>query len=108
MYHQFNETGLYCFKTGNNHIGTIIVEPHKTIHHVPIFGDQPSKIEIVSRKNKFFCLFIVFKSNTKDLIQFDWKMADSEEEPVLIMIDSQSSVVPAAAGGLTGIFDCCK
>jgi hypothetical protein len=46
--------------------------------------------------------------NTKDLVQFDWKMTDSQEEPVLITIDSNSSVVPDAAGGLTGVFDCGK
>jgi hypothetical protein len=44
--------------------------------------------------------------NTKDLVQFDWKMADSQEEPIFIIIDSNSSVVPDTAGGLTGIFDC--
>jgi hypothetical protein len=46
--------------------------------------------------------------NTKDLIQFDWKMTDSQEEPIFITIDSNSSVVPDAAGGVTGIFDCGK
>jgi len=46
--------------------------------------------------------------NTNDLIQFEWKMTDSQDEPILITIDDNSSVVPDAAGGLTGIFDCCK
>ena len=46
--------------------------------------------------------------NTNDLIEFQWKMTDSEEEPVLITIDANSSVVPDVAGGLTGIFECCK
>jgi hypothetical protein len=46
--------------------------------------------------------------NTKDLVQFDWKIADSQEEPIFITIDSNSSVVPDAAGGLPGIFDCGK
>lgn len=35
-------------------------------------------------------------------------MSDSPEEPVLITIDANSSVVPDAAGGLTQIFNCCK
>jgi hypothetical protein len=46
--------------------------------------------------------------NTKDLIQFNWKMTDLEGENVLITIDSGSSVVPHAADGLTGVFDCGK
>jgi hypothetical protein len=46
--------------------------------------------------------------NTNDLIQFEWKMTDSQDEPILITIDDNSSVVPDAAGDLTGIFDCCK
>jgi hypothetical protein len=46
--------------------------------------------------------------NTNDLIEFQWKMTDSEEEPVLITVDANSSVVPDVAGGLTGIFECCK
>jgi hypothetical protein len=44
MYHQFNETGVYCYKTGNNQINTIIVEPRKTIQQVSVFGDQLSKL----------------------------------------------------------------
>jgi hypothetical protein len=43
MVHQFNEAGLFCYKTENNQIGTIVVEPRKNIYHVPIFGDQLSK-----------------------------------------------------------------
>jgi CTP-dependent riboflavin kinase len=43
MHHQFNETGVYCYKTGINQIGTIIVEPHKTIYPIAVFGDQLSK-----------------------------------------------------------------
>jgi len=46
--------------------------------------------------------------NTTDLIQFEWQMTDSQEEPILITVDANSSVVPDAAGGLTGIFNCCK
>ena len=56
----------------------------------------------------FLFIFLVHEMNTKDLVQFDWKMTDSQEEPVLITIDSNSSVVPDAAGGLTGVFDCGK
>lgn len=44
--------------------------------------------------------------NTKDLIQFNWKTNDSEEDPVFITIDKNSSVVPDHAGRVTGIFDC--
>lgn len=43
--------------------------------------------------------------NTNDLLQFEWKTTDSQE-PVVISIDSKSSVVPDADGGLTGVFDC--
>lgn len=43
MVHQFNETGLYCYKTGTNQIGTIIVEPRKAISHIPIFSEQSGK-----------------------------------------------------------------
>ena len=43
MIHQFNEAGLYCYKTGNNQIGTIIVEPRKAIIHIPIFGEHAGK-----------------------------------------------------------------
>jgi hypothetical protein len=46
--------------------------------------------------------------NTTDLIQFEWKMSDSHDEPILITVDANSSVVPDDAGGLTGIFNCCK
>jgi hypothetical protein len=42
MHHQFNKTGVYCYKTANDQIGTIIVEPQKIIHQVPIFSDQLS------------------------------------------------------------------
>ncbi|CAF0725929.1 unnamed protein product [Rotaria sordida] len=89
MYHQFIEAGIYCFKTGDNQIGTIIVEPRKNIHRIPLFSDR-----------------LTYKMNTNDLVQFDWKMNDSQEEPILITIEPYSSVVPDAAGGPTGIFDC--
>jgi hypothetical protein len=45
MIHQFNETGIYCYKNGTNQIGTIIVKPHKTIYRVPVFGEQLSKLK---------------------------------------------------------------
>jgi hypothetical protein len=45
MHHQFNATGIYCYKTGGNQIGTIIVEPRKTIHHIPVFDDQLGKLK---------------------------------------------------------------
>jgi len=53
-------------------------------------------------------IYLVLKMNTNDLLQFEWKMSDSQDEPILITIDANSSVVPDTAGGLTGIFDCCK
>ncbi len=55
-----------------------------------------------------FFWFLVHKMNTKDLVQFDWKMTESPDEPVFITIDTNSSVVPDVGGGLTGIFDCGK
>ena len=45
MFHQFNKTGVFCYKTENNQIGTIIVEPKKNIHSFPVFGDQLSKLK---------------------------------------------------------------
>ena len=110
MIHQFNETGIYCFKNGSNQIGTIIVEPHKTIYHIPVFGEQLGISNKKTNKIHFILMyfFLVHKMNTKDLIQFDWKMTESNEDQVFITIDSNSSVVPTTAGGLTGIFDCGK
>jgi len=52
MIHQFNETGIYCFKTSNNQIGTIIVEQHKAIFHIPLSGEQLSKLEIFKNQNQ--------------------------------------------------------
>lgn len=46
--------------------------------------------------------------NTSDLLLFEWKMSDSQDEPILITVDANSSVVPDSSGGLMGIFDCCK
>lgn len=46
--------------------------------------------------------------NTNDLLLFEWKMSDSQDDPILITVDANSSVVPDDAGGLMGIFDCCK
>lgn len=109
MIHQFNEAGLYCYKTGNNQIGTIIVEPRKAIIHIPIFGEHAGKSfeqeRINKRENR---IDLVHKMNTKDLVQFDWKRTDAPDDNVFITIDTNSSVVPDAAGGLTGIFDCGK
>jgi hypothetical protein len=45
MIHQFKETGIFCFKTANNQIGTIIVEPIINIHSFPVFGDQLRKFK---------------------------------------------------------------
>ncbi|CAF4237631.1 unnamed protein product [Rotaria socialis] len=89
MIHRFDETGIFCFKTATNQIGTIVVAPKINIHSFPIFGDQ-----------------LILKMNTYDFIQFEWKMSESEDDPLLITIDANSSVVPDTAGGLTGIFDC--
>jgi hypothetical protein len=48
--------------------------------------------------------------NTTDLIQFEWQMTDSQEEPILITLDSNSSKVSDLVHGRTGTFDfcCCK
>jgi hypothetical protein len=43
MHHQFNETGIYCYKTGIDQIGTIIVEQRKTIYPISVFGDELRK-----------------------------------------------------------------
>lgn len=107
MIHEFKETGIFCFKTLNDQIGTIIVEPKINIHSFPVFGDELSKLKIKRKKKESF-KNLVLKMNTNDLIQFEWKMSDSPEEPILITVDANSSVVPDAAGGLTGIFHCCK
>lgn len=40
MVYQFNETGIFCFKTRNGQIGTIVVEPKINMHSFPVFGDQ--------------------------------------------------------------------
>lgn len=50
MYHQFTETGIFCFKNGTNQIGTIIVEPRKNINHVSISTDGLSKNKIFEQK----------------------------------------------------------
>ncbi|CAM4854988.1 unnamed protein product [Rotaria socialis] len=89
MYHQFVATGIYCFKAGDNQIGTIIVEPHRNIYSIQVFGDS-----------------YTHKVNTNDFIQFHWKATDAQEELLQITMDSNSSVVPDIAGGLTGVFDC--
>ncbi|CAF3224711.1 unnamed protein product [Rotaria sp. Silwood2] len=85
----FDQINQQSIEVSNNQIGTIIVEPKINIHSFPIFGDQ-----------------LILKMKTTDLIQFEWKMTDSQDEPILITIDANSSVVPDTAGGLTGIFNC--
>jgi hypothetical protein len=47
---------------------------------------------------------------TKGFVQFNWKNTDSQEEPILITLDSKSSEVSEAVDGRTRIFDfcCCK
>ena len=52
--------------------------------------------------------YLVFTMNTNDLLLFQWKTIDGDGEPILITVDANSSVVPDGAGGLMGIFDCCK
>lgn len=42
MIHEFKETGIFCFKTANNQIGTIIVESKINIQSFPVFGDELS------------------------------------------------------------------
>lgn len=50
----------------------------------------------------------VLKMLKNDWIQFEWKMSDSPDEPILLTIDASTSVVPDSSGGLIGIFDCCQ
>jgi len=40
MTHQFEETGIFCYKNATNQIGTIIVQPKRTIKQIPILSDQ--------------------------------------------------------------------
>ncbi|CAF1395009.1 unnamed protein product [Rotaria sordida] len=91
MYHQFKETGVYYYRAANDQIGTIIVQPEKAIHQVQIVSDQK-----------------IHNMRTEGFVQFNWKTSDSPEEPILITIDSKSSVVAEAADGRTELFDCCK
>jgi len=51
--------------------------------------------------------FIVCKMNTNDLVQFNWKKKYSQE-PILLKIDSNSTVVPDEPSHPTGTFHCCK
>jgi hypothetical protein len=46
--------------------------------------------------------------NKRDFVQFNWKKSDSQEEPLLITIDPNSSVVGDTSSDLATIFDCCK
>ncbi|CAF3816167.1 unnamed protein product [Rotaria sp. Silwood1] len=89
MYHQFKATGIYYYRAANDQIGTIIVQPERAFHHVQIFSDQK-----------------VHNMKTEGFVQFHWKISDSQEEPILITIDSKSSVLAEAADGRTGLFDC--
>jgi hypothetical protein len=64
MMHEFRETGIFCFKTANNQIGTIIVEPKINIHSFPIFGDQLSKYTNREKSKRLFEYFS-FKNEYK-------------------------------------------
>ncbi len=44
----------------------------------------------------------------KGFVQFNWKCVNSQDEPILITVDSDSSRGSGATGNLTGIFGCCK
>jgi len=46
--------------------------------------------------------------NTKDLVQFNWKISESDKTPVFLTIDTLSSVVPEIVGGPAGVFECGK
>ena len=48
----------------------------------------------------------VLKMLKNDWIQFEWKISDSPDEPILLTIDASTSVVPDASAGLIGIFGC--
>ncbi|UJR33950.1 hypothetical protein I4U23_021368 [Adineta vaga] len=89
MVHQFNETGVFCFKTANNQIGTIVVEARQTIHQVPIFHEQ-----------------LVHKMNTNSLVEFNWTMDPTDEKTILFTLDTYSSVPTQAVEGAQGVFNC--
>lgn len=89
MTHQFMDTGIYCYKNATNQIGTIIVQPRRTITQIPVLGDQ-----------------LIHKINTKDLVQFNWKISEVKDTAVFLTIDTLSSVVPEIAGGPAGVFEC--
>lgn len=52
--------------------------------------------------------FVVHKINTKDLVQFNWKISEVKDTAVFLTIDTLSSVVPEIAGGPAGVFECGK
>ncbi len=45
--------------------------------------------------------------NTNDFVQFNWKKKHSQE-PILLKVDSNSTVVPDEPSHSTGTFHCCK
>jgi hypothetical protein len=49
IYHRFNKTGVYSYKTSNDQIGTIIVQPYKAIHNVQIYNNELSKLDQIKR-----------------------------------------------------------
>lgn len=55
-----------------------------------------------------FHVIVVEQMLEKDFIQFEWTKKDSQDEPILIVIDEKSSVVPKIAVDLATIFNCCK
>jgi hypothetical protein len=46
--------------------------------------------------------------NTKDLVQFNWNKKHSQEEPILLKVDSNSKEVPDEPSHSSGRFHCCK
>ncbi|CAF1236326.1 unnamed protein product, partial [Adineta ricciae] len=89
MLHQFNETGVFCYKTTSNQIGTIIVEARQTVHQIPVVPDQK-----------------IYEMNTNGVVQFNWLMDSSEDKTILFTLDPSSSVTPLASNGVDGVFKC--
>lgn len=104
LLHQFNELGVYCYKTATNQIGTIIVEPRRTVHQIPVFSEQLSKSR--HSANPTDRLRLVHKINTNGLVQFNWQMDTPDVTSMLMTLDPQSSVVPHAFYDVRGVFNC--
>lgn len=106
--HRFRQQGLFAYRTLNEHIGIIHVQPQIQIHPFPVFADQLSKLHLLSLSISVHLGISVLKMKRDDLIEFQWKMSDSPGEPILLTIDAHTSVLPDCQAGLTQIFQCCQ